>query len=60
MNYDPYAIRFKPHERQMLKEVARRIERSQQDTVRVLIRGAFQYLREQEEKGSTNKNVGKG
>ena len=47
MNYQPYPIRLRPDERAMLREVARRLKRSQADTVRVLVRGAFQVLEEE-------------
>ncbi len=44
MNYEPYSIRFRPNERAMLKEVARRLERSQQETIRVLVREVYSVL----------------
>lgn len=55
MNYDPYPIRFRPDERAMLKELARRLERRESDTVRVLIRGAYQIMVKEQER-NTNKN----
>jgi hypothetical protein len=58
MNYDPYAIRFKPEERQMLKEIACRFDRTQQDTVRSLVRIAYEYFKEQDEKNSNEKPQG--
>jgi hypothetical protein len=48
--YAPYPIRLRPEERLMLKEVAKRMNRSQSETVRVLVRGALEVLREQEER----------
>ena len=48
MTYAPYPIRFKPDERAMLKKLARRLERTQSDTVRLLIRGAWKELQSQE------------
>jgi hypothetical protein len=53
MNYDPYPIRFRPDERQMLKEIACRFERTQQETVRSLVRVAYEYFKEQD--GQTTK-----
>ena len=58
MNYDPYPIRFRPDERVMLKELARRLDRKESETVRVLVRGALQVLKEQDEQESNA--TGKG
>ena len=46
MNYDTtYTVRFKSTgERQMLRELARRLERKESETVRVLVRGAYEAL----------------
>jgi hypothetical protein len=54
MNYDPYPIRFRPDERAMLKELARRLERRESETVRVLVRGAYDLLVKQEAKERAN------
>jgi hypothetical protein len=50
MNYDPYPIRFKPDERAMLKELASRLGMSQTKTIRALVRGTLEVLREEEER----------
>lgn len=55
MNYQPYSVRFRPEERQMLKEIAYRLERSQQETVRSLVRIAHEYFVEQEQQQQENK-----
>ena len=55
MNYQALPIRFKPEERVMLKELAARLQRSQSDTIRVLVRGALQVLKEQEAKENNPK-----
>ena len=57
MNYDPYPIRFRPDERAMLKELARRLERRESETVRVLVRGAYEMLLKDQEK-DTSKTKG--
>ncbi len=44
MTYNPYSVRFRPEERRMLKEVARRLERSQQETVRAIVREVYQIM----------------
>jgi RNA-binding protein YhbY len=56
MNYDPYPIRFRPDERAMLKELARRLERRESETVRVLVRGAYQIMLKEQEK-NTKRNL---
>jgi hypothetical protein len=55
MNYDPYPIRFRPHERVMLKELARRLDRKESETVRVLVRGAYEALKKRDERENKNK-----
>jgi hypothetical protein len=59
MTYQPYSIRFKPDERAALKELSRRLNRSQQDTVRVLVKVTLETLRERERsvKETQHKNV---
>ena len=57
MQYDPYPIRFRPDERAMLKELARRLERRESETVRVLVRGAYQMLIQEERQGSQTQRV---
>lgn len=42
------AMRLSDDDKAMLKELARRLERNQTDTVRMLVRGALTILREQE------------
>jgi hypothetical protein len=49
-NYVPYPTRLKPVEKQMLQEVARCLDRSRADTTRVLVRGAYGFLKEEEVK----------
>ena len=48
MSYNPQPIRFTPEERLMLQELARRLERNQTETVRILIREALAIIKEKD------------
>lgn len=47
-----YGIRFTRDERQMLTEVARRVILKESDVLRVLVRGAFEALKQESEQES--------
>ena len=49
MNYAPYPIRFRPEERQMLKALARRLDRKESETVRFIVRGLHELLVKEEQ-----------
>ncbi len=43
-----FKMRCSPQDRTMIEELARRLERSQSDTVRLLVRSAYAVLMDQE------------
>jgi len=45
---EQFKIRCSPEDRAMIEELARRLERSQSDTVRLLVRGAYSALIDKE------------
>jgi hypothetical protein len=47
---DNFTMRADPQWRQKLQELARHFQRTESDTIRVLVSGAFNALREQEQK----------
>lgn len=47
-------IRFKPDEKKMLTELAKRLDRNRSDTVRLLVREALTIIKEQDSKGGKN------
>lgn len=44
MNWQPFAIRFKPHERAKLKAIAQTMRRKESEAVRILVDSAYDAL----------------
>lgn len=53
------AIRFNAPDRQALKELARRLQRNQSDTVRLLVRETLAVLKEQDKAEKSNNKATK-